>query len=161
MSAVEGFKVQETPETVMENYAENLSGTCHIGTPDPDFDLNGRKLYKVIQDEDGTGERVLADGLHDAELVGSCVHEQPDDLFDLNLHRPVIDIDVPVRYVPSTTPGHGHLYIETTMTTGQYFGLLRMLASLGVVETGYVGANEMRGQTFVRLPWVTKVEVAS
>jgi hypothetical protein len=71
-------------------------------------------------------------------------------------HRPVLDFDVPARYEPSTTPGHGHLYIDKPLTWAQYEQLLIVLGEVGILEKGYVGAALRRGATFVRPPWVKK-----
>jgi len=71
-------------------------------------------------------------------------------------HRPVIDIDVPVRYVPSTTPGHGHLYIDVPMDWPQMAKVLIALRDAGVVEEGYLNAALDRGATYVRPEWVKK-----
>lgn len=92
------------------------------------------------------------------------------------LHAPVIDVDVPEGkfwmrvlgsdlhglagmqsvWVPSTTEGHGHLYVDELMSEPAMWLLLIGLASCGLVEEGYVNASQMRGHTSVRLPWVKK-----
>lgn len=58
--------------------------------------------------------------------------------------------------VPSTTPGHGHLYVDHPTTWEAYQKLLNALVDHGILEPGYVGASEDRGWTCVRLPWVRK-----
>jgi hypothetical protein len=74
------------------------------------------------------------------------------------VHYPVIDLDVPVTYVPSTTEGHGHLYIDVPMTADQQWALLAVMVSVGLVEPGYLAASMKRGYTSVRLPWVKKAD---
>jgi hypothetical protein len=74
------------------------------------------------------------------------------------LHAPVIDLDVPVTYVPSTTEGHGHLYFDTPMTGDQMWALVAVMVSVGLVEPGYLRASIDRGFLSVRLPWVKKVD---
>lgn len=128
---------------------EPIGDECLRGAPDPSFDLSGRLTYTV---EDG--DRVAAqpaDALVVASLVGI------DDA-DQALHRPVIDIDVPIRLVPSTTPGHHHLYIDHDVPYHRYLNILDALADAGIVEPGYVAATRRRGMSFVRLPWVAKVD---
>lgn len=71
-------------------------------------------------------------------------------------HYPVIDIDLPIYALPSTTPGHSHLYIGKQVTTDQLFQLLDVMAEIGLVEPGYVEASRERGFTAVRLPWIPK-----
>lgn len=71
-------------------------------------------------------------------------------------HKVVIDVDLPVSVIASTTPGHFHLYIDKAMDWATYAALLEALAVAGVVEPGYVAAALRRGHTAVRLPWVRK-----
>lgn len=71
-------------------------------------------------------------------------------------HAPVIDLDIPHVWVPSSTAGHGHLYLDHVLSWGRYLRLLEALADAGVVERGYVSASEARGYTAVRLPWIKK-----
>ena len=69
---------------------------------------------------------------------------------------PVLDIDVPCTYVPSSTPGHGHLYIDHQMTLDQYRRLIEVMVEVGIVEKGFLYSLEQRGFTCVRLPWIKK-----
>lgn len=71
-------------------------------------------------------------------------------------HRPVLDIDVKARFVPSSTEGHGHLYIDHPLTWEQYEQVLIVLAEVGILEKGYVGAAISRKATFVRPEGVKK-----
>lgn len=71
-------------------------------------------------------------------------------------HTVMLDIDHPTRLVPSTTPGHWHLYIDVAMPWWRYRKLLRALAMAGIIETGYARASIQRGFTSLRLPWVKK-----
>lgn len=74
------------------------------------------------------------------------------------LHLPVIDVDLPISAVESSTPGHFHLYIERTMTTESLWKLLDVMEKVGLVEPGYVAASKQRGYTTARLPWIKKGE---
>lgn len=71
-------------------------------------------------------------------------------------HKPVLDIDMPVKVVESSTPGHHHLYIDKEMSWEDYELLLRVLGVVGILEPGYVTASIKRKHTSVRLPWVKK-----
>jgi hypothetical protein len=71
-------------------------------------------------------------------------------------HKVVLDLDLAAKLLPSSTPGHFHLYIDHEMTWKQYRRVLRALAAAGIIETGYLGASEHRGYTSVRLPWIKK-----
>lgn len=71
-------------------------------------------------------------------------------------HTVMLDIDRPVRLVPSTTPGHWHLYIDVAMPWWRYRKLLRALKNAGIIEPGYYSASVARRCTALRLPWVKK-----
>lgn len=125
------------------------------------FPLKGRKLHRWLTSEEAEAK---ADSMTSGDY-GACTKEVDTlDKADLassetgisKTHLPVIDIDVPVRLVPSATPGHSHLYIDQAMSWDQYKNLLVALAQAGVVEPGYVEAAQARGYSLVRLPWKPK-----
>jgi len=72
-------------------------------------------------------------------------------------HAPVLDLDVPHTLIPSTTPGHSHLYLDVELSWWRYKRLLKQLSLAGIIEPGYYRASKRRGFTAVRLPWVKKV----
>lgn len=76
------------------------------------------------------------------------------------LHRPVLDLDFSAHLVPSSSPGHCHLYIDRPMTWETYSKLLDALAEADLLESGYVGAAKRRQQTTVRVPWLRKGDPA-
>ena len=71
-------------------------------------------------------------------------------------HRPVLDIDFPAALVPSTTPGHFHLYLDRALSWDDYEKLLRVLAEVGIIEQGYANVSIERRHTAVRVPWIRK-----
>lgn len=71
-------------------------------------------------------------------------------------HKLIIDLDVPAKLIPSSTPGHFHLYIDQEVGEWDYINLLNALAGAGIIETGYRNASVQRGYTAVRLPWIKK-----
>lgn len=72
-------------------------------------------------------------------------------------HSPVLDIDFEARLIPSSTPGHFHLYLDgLEMDQETYDDLLKALADAGVLSTRYVGFALDRGETVVRREGVTK-----
>lgn len=76
-------------------------------------------------------------------------------------HDLVLDIDHPCWLIPSTTPGHYHLYVKLPgagMSNAQHADLLTALANAGVIEWGYASASTARGWTSVRLPWIEKIK---
>lgn len=72
------------------------------------------------------------------------------------MHMPVLDLDIPHRYEPSSTPGHGHLYLDVPMTWDVCVKLLGALADAGIIEEGFARLSIERGASFVRKPGVHK-----
>lgn len=105
-------------------------------------------------------EEVLYSNIHEANIVTSEVWatdpHYPNEHYRNGKHKPVLDIDMPVTLVPSTTPGHFHLYIDKELDWFAYAGLLTALAQCGIIEDGYLGASLQRGYSACRLPWVKK-----
>lgn len=71
-------------------------------------------------------------------------------------HAPAIDIDLPMHAIPSSTPGHFHLYFEKEMSWEDYEKLLRVMAEVGLVEKGFYDQAKKFKQTYLRLPYVKK-----
>jgi hypothetical protein len=82
----------------------------------------------------------------------------PINPFDdgMDIHKVVIDLDLDAKLVPSSTPGHHHLFINKPMRWDQLVRLLCVLAEVGILEPGYVSACIAQGHTSVRLPHVRK-----
>ena len=76
--------------------------------------------------------------------------------FTETLHRPVLDLDIGATLVPSTTPGHSHLYLDTPMSWERYEALLVALAAAGIIEPRYATMSIQRHASYVRLPWIRK-----
>ena len=72
------------------------------------------------------------------------------------LHAPVIDIDLPCHWEPSTAPGHGHLYINHAMPWADVVKLLDVLVEVGIVQAGFRDASVKRKYTACRTPWTKK-----
>jgi hypothetical protein len=87
--------------------------------------------------------------LEDAKIVGSKVA-------GTNRHIIALDIDMPAVLVPSSTPGHFHLYIDHELSWDRYENLLVALAKAGVIEEGYFDVSMRRGETHLRTPWTRK-----
>lgn len=71
-------------------------------------------------------------------------------------HKVMVDVDMPCKVVPSTTPGHFHLYIDREMSWHDYKLLLGTFERVGIISTGYHDASILRGFTTLRLPWIKK-----
>lgn len=109
---------------------------------------------------DTPAERVNVVPQQDANVISSRVADTYDESTpgaSGELHAPVIDIDFPIAVIPSSTPGHFHLYIEKQMTWPQYERILDALRGANVIEEGYYHASCNRKATYVRKPDVVKV----
>lgn len=71
-------------------------------------------------------------------------------------HKLIIDVDFPVYAVPSSTPGHSHLYIDKEITFDGLIGILYAMADAGIVEPNYASACDEQGMSCVRTPWTKK-----
>ena len=111
--------------------------------------LDGLTLARTdFNDTYDTDRTVVAD-LAEANLITSQVAGS-------DLHKVVLDVDLPCGLIASSTPGHFHLFIDKAMTWPEYAALLEALTAAGIVEVGYLAAAQRRGHTAVRLPWVRK-----
>jgi hypothetical protein len=123
------------------------------------------RVHKLVKDLNATGDdyNASADGVttseQEANVVTSALLGQRSAVSDdLSLHAPVLDIDFGAQLIPSSTPGHFHLYFEKAMTWDNYCGLLKALGDVGILEAGYVKASLRRGYSSVRKPGVYKQE---
>lgn len=114
--------------------------------------LPGNKLLKISP---LSGEYSGSDNIQNADLDTANVLSS-QVVNGKNIHRPVLDIDLPVTVLPSSTPGHCHLLIDTFMTWDAYAAILQALAKAGVIEVGYRRESMLRGFTAIRLPWIKK-----
>lgn len=74
----------------------------------------------------------------------------------LRCHAVLLDLDVPAWLIPSSSPGHSHLYASVACSEEDYFTFLDAAAKIGLIEEGYASVSKVRGQTSLRLPWVLK-----
>lgn len=112
--------------------------------------------------------RVLADSLEAADLVSSevivtqptCGHEgcQKHNKTEI-MHTVVIDVDLPVGVLPSSTAGHFHLYIDKLMSWKSYKRLLKALNRAGVIDEGWYKMSLRRRGSHLRVPWQKKGDV--
>jgi hypothetical protein len=116
--------------------------------------LEGQELRIVprIGEYGATESEIVAELDENPDIITSRMLDRDDS------HRVVLDIDFPAILLPSTTPGHHHLYVDKVMTWAQYSLLLTAMAAAGLLEQGYVDACLERGFSAVRLPWVKKQE---
>lgn len=97
------------------------------------------------------------ENLDRANIVSSLHRPTLDFLSDGEpRHAVALDLDIPAYLIPSSTPGHSHLYIEASIPHHRYMALLSALADAGVIEKGYAEVSIKRGHSDLRLPWVEK-----
>ena len=123
------------------------------------FETGGRKLRYIdfnrqresmSEDEyEEAGDGIEVSELNEATVICSDTRMN-------GWHKPVIDFDLPIEVIPSSTEGHGHLYIDKRLSWSDYVKLLEVLVEVGLVEEGYLNASVARGYTAVRLPWIMK-----
>lgn len=87
--------------------------------------------------------------LHEADIITSEIEGS-------DKHKVILDIDFGAQLIPSSTPGHFHLYLDKEVEWSKFKTLLSALAKAGIVEHGYADASINRGYSAVRLPWVEK-----
>ena len=124
----------------------------------PTLDKEG---YAMSLDEYTPTPGLTSDSHLVSSISSSVNHKIHDGTFQLSdarkhMHRQVIDIDVPVEVVESSTPGHFHLYIDHLVEPEKYMALLVALADCGIVEEGYTRASYEKGFSAVRVPWLAK-----
>lgn len=116
--------------------------------------LDGMALARTDFDDSYDTDRTVVVDLDQANLITSMV-AGPEGTAG-NLHKLVLDVDLPVKVIESSTPGHFHLFIDHAMTWPEYLAVIEALSAAGIVEPGYLAAAQRRGHTAVRLPWVRK-----
>lgn len=83
-----------------------------------------------------------------ANLIGS--------LTDKGMHMPLLDIDYDAALLPSSTPGHFHLYLNKAIKWDVYKKFLEAAAEAGIIQKGYADWSLARSQSFLRKPGVKK-----
>jgi hypothetical protein len=86
-----------------------------------------------------------------ANLIGS--------LTDKGMHMPLLDIDYDAALIPSSTPGHFHLYLNKAIKWDVYKKFLEAAAEAGIIQKGYADWSLARSQSFLRKPGVKKEPV--
>jgi hypothetical protein len=97
----------------------------------------------------GTLQSLVSAKTLDANLVSSQLEAS-------TFHAPVLDLDFPCSLIPSSTPGHHHLFIDAPMEWKAYKTLLCALRDAGILQAGFVNSAIDQGQSSVRVPWVRK-----
>lgn len=89
-----------------------------------------------------------------ANLVSSRAYKDEEGTV---WHKPILDLDLPSKYIPSSTPGHGHLYIDKLLPEEQYRKLIDVLVECGILQEGIkIHQMDAEGMTAARLPGLVK-----
>lgn len=119
----------------------------HIGTLG--YVEPGRRLFHTLLRYKNGSDRFEVSERRLATLVSSHVK-------GTKLHAPILDLDYPHRYVPSSTPNHGHLYLDVPIPRWRMIILILALRQAKVLEPGTTWWSIRRGAMFVRRPGVLK-----
>jgi hypothetical protein len=115
--------------------------------------LDLRKITQWSEDsDDGFFDEGKPADIQDANVVRSV------DGFYGGRHHVLLDLDREAHLIPSSTPGHSHLYVDLGIGASQeaYFRFLDAAAEIGLIERGYANASKCKGGSYLRLPWVKK-----
>jgi len=152
-------------ERVVDN-REDKPSTRRLGVGLPDFvkkhefvraDL---ALDHYLDDDEGLDDEPKKLGPWDevgvkkANLVTSVVKSTKGKTNEM--HRPLLDLDFEVSVLPSSTPGHNHLYIDKEMSKEDLDKLVNVLNEVGLLQNGIKNGWNRRGALSLRLPWIDK-----
>lgn len=68
----------------------------------------------------------------------------------------IVGLESPARLVPSSTPNHHHLYLDTELPWNDYALLLKRFEEATIIQRGFYRASMERKQTMLRKPGVYK-----
>lgn len=105
--------------------------------------------YEVLDDEH------FEDDLP-GPLVGNLILSKDRDT---KQHLPIIDLDYSHRYIPSSTPGHGHLYLNRPISRWRWYALMIGLRIGRVIEPGNFWWSLRRGENCTRSEPLMKATV--
>lgn len=138
------------PLEEIEGLLDRVPASAPLGPPEPDLEFETKWPHRryITSTQIQHGYSVSCESKParrtEAEYVSSeTIYGQ---------HAPAIDIDMPCRLVPSSTPGHFHLFIEKTMPLRQYKKLLKAMARAGIVEKQFYKMAVNRKATHLRTP---------
>lgn len=146
IKAISNYAYESAKKAVSEEPVRKIPGT-----------ITRRWYYKVKWQDDYTFAHHSRQETYDIGAVeGVSSQTRYNYPTETQLHAPVLDFDFPVEVVPSTTPGHHHVYLDKVMTWRQYKRVLRAMMRAGLIEKGYYETSVKHGYTTVRAPWVKK-----
>lgn len=143
----------------------------------PDW-LSGQVFYKMKRRLSKNSESVDDDWLqprgaeevsmNEANLISSRIKDKVSLWTGQPKHKVFLDLDIRHHYVPSSTPGHGHLYIDVDLDENELRKFIEYLHQLGIVGVGTFyqiddapeyGPPNRPPQLTLRMPGVTKKDI--
>jgi hypothetical protein len=118
----------------------------------PDFVANNKTVRADILDNSDDNQGYKEWEIRDIDSANMITSESSPS----GWHKAIIDIDFPAQLIPSSTPGHSHLYLDTLISKDVYLDLLDNLVKAGIVQQGFADGARRRGASSVRLPWIKK-----
>jgi hypothetical protein len=70
----------------------------------------------------------------------------------------ILEVEFPIQLIPSTTPGHYHLYLDRKISWEQYILVLESAHEAGIINKGFYEMSIKNGQSMVLLPGKDRVE---
>jgi hypothetical protein len=144
------------------------TSTCeHCGhTPDPDIAKDRQWMQNdfidVFLDSGETSTHVFKERakLGNLRFVEKGKGNLISSMVRPEVHRPILDLDKPHAYVPSSTPGHGHLYLDVTLNEMEHYLLISTLVQLRILGRGSQHQLEAHSMSLTRPPHVKKKETS-
>ena len=98
---------------------------------------------------------------YDGILYDESETDMPPNLMSSQIkgstsHYLILDIDHPAWLVPSSTPGHSHLFIDKKVKSEAFKDIIESLHSGGLLADGNMRQLYAYGSQFLRLPGVKK-----
>jgi hypothetical protein len=161
--------------TLVDEVAQQLRG-IHSESPDT-FEAMAEAMVERFAPEPELPAFMVGhelswiDDLDKQEYVSENVHKTVDSPDAANLisskmkgsskHKVILDLDFEAALLPSSTPGHHHLYLNKELTHDQMEQLLFTLHDVGIIAGGNMNQWMKFKAQFLRLPWIRKSENAT
>lgn len=123
----------------------------------------GQKWYKVPAEQlkvYGGVKDLKKSNILEGNLISSAVDGNWHGYSPL--HYPILDLDIPSYYFPSSTNGHAHLYLDIALSEEKMTKLVDVLVECGILNQGIKTMQwERNKELTLRPPWVRKGEEKS
>lgn len=97
-------------------------------------------------------DHIPTENLDEANVISSKVK-------GTTRHKVIIDLDFDAALLPSSTPGHHHLYLDKELTAPQMEQLIYCLYEVGIIAQGNINQWHRFKALFLRLPWIKKTDL--